>query len=60
MLIAKVEFLTRYPVHPDDQSAFSWGNSSLLDDDATRRAYIDALRAADRRDIGPLLAFSRS
>jgi Fic-DOC domain mobile mystery protein B len=42
------------------QSAFSWGNSSLLDDDATRRAYIDALRAADRHDIGPLLAFSRS
>lgn len=42
------------------QSAFSWGNSSLLDDDATRRAYIDALRVADRHDIGPLLTFARS
>lgn len=40
--------------------AFSWGNSSLLDDDATRRAYIDALRIADRHDIGPLLTFARS
>lgn len=42
------------------QSAFSWGNGSLLDDDATRRAYIDALRVADRHDIGPLLTFARS
>ncbi len=42
------------------RSAFSWGNSSLLDDDTTRRAYIDALRVADRHDIGPLLAFARS
>jgi Fic-DOC domain mobile mystery protein B len=42
------------------QPAFSWGNSRLLDDDAMRRAYIDALRAADRHDIEPLLAFSRS
>jgi Fic-DOC domain mobile mystery protein B len=40
--------------------AFSWGNSSLMDDDATRRAYIDALRVADRHDIGPLLTFARS
>lgn len=42
------------------QPAFSWGNSRLLDDDAMRRAYIDALRAADRHDIGPLLIFCRS
>lgn len=42
------------------QPDFSWGNSSLLDDDATRRAYIDALRVADRHDIGPLLTFARS
>lgn len=40
--------------------AFSWGNSSLLDDDATRRAYIDALRVADMHDIGPLLSFART
>ncbi len=42
------------------QPAFSWGNNRLLDDDATRRAYIDALRVADRHDIGPLLTFARS
>jgi Fic-DOC domain mobile mystery protein B len=42
------------------QPSFTWGNSSLLDDDATRRAYIDALRNADRHDIDPLLAFARS
>jgi Fic-DOC domain mobile mystery protein B len=42
------------------QPSFSWGNSSLLDDDGTRRAYIDALRTADRHDIGPLLTFARS
>jgi len=42
------------------QTAFSWGKSSLLDDDATRRAYIHALRVADRHDIGPLLTFARS
>jgi Fic-DOC domain mobile mystery protein B len=40
--------------------AFSWGNSSLLDDDATRRAYIDALRVADGHNVGPLLSFARS
>lgn len=43
-----------------NQTAFSWGNSSLLDDDQTRRAYISALRAADRHDVGPLLIFARS
>lgn len=43
-----------------DQPAFSWGNSALMTNDATRRAYIDALRAADRHDVEPLVAFSRS
>ncbi len=39
---------------------FSWGRKSLLKPSETRRAYIDALRAADRLEIAPLLAFSRA
>lgn len=39
---------------------FSWGRSDLLRPGQGRMAYIDALRAADRHDIGPLLAFARS
>jgi len=43
-----------------DRPAFGWGGSLLQDEDATRSTYIAALRAADRHDIGPLLAFARS
>ncbi|MCA1798655.1 MAG: mobile mystery protein B [Xanthomonadaceae bacterium] len=39
---------------------FSWGRQSLADPGETRRAYVNALRAADRHDIGPLLGFVRS
>jgi Fic-DOC domain mobile mystery protein B len=39
---------------------FSWGRRSLIDASDTRQKYIAALRAADRRDIAPLLAFARS
>jgi Fic-DOC domain mobile mystery protein B len=39
---------------------FSWGRSDLRGDDIVRRAYIDALKAADRQDYGPLLRFARS
>jgi Fic-DOC domain mobile mystery protein B len=39
---------------------FSWGSENLADPGVTRRQYIEALRAADRRDFGPLLAFARS
>ncbi len=39
---------------------FSWGESDLVAESETRRRYIDALRAADARDHGPLLAFVRS
>ena len=42
------------------QARFSWGRSALGSIGQTRRAYIDALRAADNHDIGPLLAFARS
>lgn len=39
---------------------FTWGSVNLVDASATRTAYIDALRAADNKDYGPLLAFVRT
>lgn len=39
---------------------FTWGRSALRAPDEMRRAYIDALRAADNHDFGPLLAFART
>jgi Fic-DOC domain mobile mystery protein B len=39
---------------------FSWGRESLRDPGAARERYIEALRAADNHDIGPLLAFARA
>lgn len=39
---------------------FTWGGANLIDANATRQHYIAALRAADGRDIAPLLAFARS
>ena len=43
-----------------DQPRFSWGRDNLVDANETRQAYVDALRAADHHDYGPLLAFVRS
>lgn len=42
------------------QKPFTWGRMSLVDPNATRKAYIAALQAADGHDIEPLLAFARS
>jgi Fic-DOC domain mobile mystery protein B len=42
------------------QSRFSWGRTGLVTPGETRHAYVSALRAADGRDIRPLLAFVRS
>lgn len=42
------------------QPAFTWGRVSLVDAGETRALYAKALRAADKRDIGPLLSFARS
>jgi Fic-DOC domain mobile mystery protein B len=39
---------------------FTWGRENLVDAGQTRHAYVDALRAADAHDYGPLLAFVRS
>ena len=43
-----------------NQPRFTWGSQSLTDAGETRRRYVDALRAADAHDIGPLLTFVRS
>jgi Fic-DOC domain mobile mystery protein B len=39
---------------------FSWGGAELVKAGDFRRRYIDALRAADRNEIEPLLEFARS
>jgi Fic-DOC domain mobile mystery protein B len=39
---------------------FTWGRTNLVESGETRKRYIDALRAADAHDIGPLLEFARS
>ncbi|MES9854006.1 MAG: mobile mystery protein B [Candidatus Thiodiazotropha sp. L084R] len=42
------------------QPRFTWGRENLVDANETRQAYVDALRAADRHDYGPLLNFVRT
>jgi len=42
------------------QPPFTWGRANLVDPGETRARYVEALRAADNHDYGPLLAFSRS
>jgi Fic-DOC domain mobile mystery protein B len=39
---------------------FTWGRVNLRTAADVRRAYIDALHAADKHDLGPLIAFARS
>jgi Fic-DOC domain mobile mystery protein B len=38
----------------------SWGGSALRDQEINRKAYINALVAADTRDLAPLLTFARA
>jgi len=47
-------------VHLLGQPRFSWGRGNLANAGECRKQYIEALRAADRLDYGPLLAFVRS
>jgi len=42
------------------EKPFTWGGGALQDPNATRKAYIDALHAADNHDFGPLLAFVKT
>jgi Fic-DOC domain mobile mystery protein B len=42
------------------RTPFTWGSQSLVDEGETRRAYINALRAADDNNFANLLHFSRS
>ena len=39
---------------------FTWGRGNLTDTTSLRRAYVDALQAADNQDIEPLIVFARS
>jgi Fic-DOC domain mobile mystery protein B len=39
---------------------FTWGRANLVERLETRARYVAALRAADKHDIEPLLAFARS
>ena len=41
-------------------AVFTWGGADMTRAGDCRRDYIDALRAADRHDIQPLLVFARS
>lgn len=42
------------------QSRFSWGGGDSLQTGSARVRYLEALRAADNRDYGPLMRFVRS
>jgi Fic-DOC domain mobile mystery protein B len=42
------------------QPPFTWGRVSLVDAGETRARYVEALRAADNHDVGPLVRFARS
>jgi fido (protein-threonine AMPylation protein) len=39
---------------------FTWGAADLVAEGDVRKSYLQALRAADAKDYGPLLAFVRS
>jgi Fic-DOC domain mobile mystery protein B len=43
-----------------EQPAFSWHNSNMVKANEIRKQYISAIRAADKGDIQPLIAFARS
>jgi Fic-DOC domain mobile mystery protein B len=44
----------------NDQKIFTWGSTNLVAPGQAREKYIAALKAADARDLGPLVTFVRS
>jgi Fic-DOC domain mobile mystery protein B len=52
--------LTDLLMHLNGQAPFSWGSSELKQPDKVRETYILALRAADRGNCKPLVAFVRA
>jgi Fic-DOC domain mobile mystery protein B len=42
------------------QPPLTWGLTDLVNAGETRARYVEALRAADNHDLGPLLLFARS
>lgn len=47
-------------LHAQRRVPFTWGGAALQEPGQARRAYLAALRAADRGEFGPLLGFVRS
>ena len=47
-------------VRRQGRPVFTWGGADIVRAGDFRRSYIDALRAADKNDMQPLLAFARS
>jgi Fic-DOC domain mobile mystery protein B len=47
-------------VQRQGRPVFTWGGADIVRAGDFRRSYIDALRAADKNDMQPLLAFARS
>lgn len=47
-------------VQRQSRPVFTWGGADIVRAGDFRRSYIDALRAADKNDMQPLLAFARS
>lgn len=44
----------------EGRGRFTWGSANLQSSGDVRRAYIEALHAADDHDLNPLIAFARS
>ena len=42
------------------RAAFTWGSANLVKEGEARTKYLEAIRAADKGDIQPLLKFARS
>ena len=53
-------FMADLYLHLVQQPRLPWGGGRLDEDGDVRRAYLAALRTADRGDLGPLVAFARS